>query len=259
MAAGVAVLAGPAPAWASFGLSPRLPSSGSLNGQRIAQLYDLISVPAIAIFLLVEALLIVIVVRFRRRRLPAGYRPPQWHSNRRLEIAWTVVPLVIVLTIGALSFGELQRDFSPSASASASASAELEITITAHQFGWDYAYPQGFDVHTEGFDSLPMMIPVGQRVRLRVGSQDVIHSWWVPDLTGKTDAVPGYDNFTWIEVDHPGRWRGQCAELCGTGHSTMLIYVRAVPQADYDRWVAQQARKTSPSPSPSSGSSPRSR
>lgn len=235
------------------GLSPFPPAGVSPNGQRIRDLYDLISLPAIAIFLLVEILLLVIIVRFRRSRLGSAFMPPQWHGNTKLELLWTIVPLVIVLAIGTLSFPELQRDFLVSAEGVIAANqgkSDLEITMAAYQFGWEYDYPEVFKVATNGLDSPPMVVPVGKLVRIRIQSRDVIHSWWVPGITGKTDAVPGYDNYTWFRIDRPSTWRGQCAELCGTGHSTMLTYVKAVPQADFDAWVAQQMKKASPSPSP---------
>lgn len=241
------------------GLSPFPPAGVSPNGQHIRDLYDLISLPAIAIFLLVEILLLVIILRFRRSRLGSAYRPPQWHGNTRLEILWTVVPLVIVLAIGALSFAELQRDFAVSSNgviAAGQGKSDLEIGLTAYQFGWRYDYPQGFSVSTNGFDSPPMVVPVGRLVRVRISSRDVIHSWWVPGITGKTDAVPGYDNFTWFKIDQPGEWRGQCAELCGVGHYTMVTYVKAVPPADFDAWAAEQTKKASPSPPPSPAASP---
>lgn len=239
-------------ALAATGVSPFLPNSPSPNGQRIAQIYDLISIPAILIFLLVESLLLIVILKYRRSKQPAGYAPPQWHGNTKLEIIWTAIPLMIVLAIASLSFIELARDFTPQASAN----ADMEITITAFQFGWDYQYPEGFHVTTSGFNSPPMVVPVGKLVRIRVRTRDVIHSWWVPGLMGKTDAVPGYDNLTWIRVGQPGVWRGQCAELCGVGHATMVTYVKAVPQAEYDKWVAEQVQKSKASPSPSASPTP---
>jgi cytochrome c oxidase subunit 2 len=105
-----------------------------------------------------------------------------------------------------------------------------------------------------------MVIPVDMLVRLQLDSKDVIHSFWVPELTGKTDLVPGYTNFTWLRVHQTGEWRGQCTELCGTGHYSMQVRVKAVSQSDFDAWVAQQARSAQPTPSASpsspSGASP---
>jgi cytochrome c oxidase subunit II len=259
----VFILLLPVPALAAgSGLSPLLPQGVSPNGQRLYDLYNLISIPALFVFVLVEALLLTIVIRDRRRRLGPNYKPPQWHGNTRLEIAWTVAPFVILVAIGALSFNTLQQDFKrPFGSPS-----DMEINVTAHQFGWTYAYPQGFAISSEGNTNIqPLVVPTGRLVRLKIDSVDVIHSWWVPDIAGKTDAVPGYDNFTWFNIQQVGQYRGECAELCGAGHYSMQIMVKAVTPDDFDAWVAdQQARQkatptpaaASPSPSPSAPASP---
>jgi cytochrome c oxidase subunit 2 len=244
----------PVPALAAgSGLSPLLPAGVSPNGQRLFDLYNLISIPAIIVFVLVEALLLTIVIRDRRRRQGPDYRPPQWHGNTRLEVAWTVAPFLLMIAIGALSFNTLQKDFQrPFGSPS-----DLEINVTAHQFGWSYAYPQGFAVTSEGNTSVqPLVVPTGRLVRLKIDSEDVIHSWWVPDIAGKTDAVPGYDNYTWFDIQQVGQYRGECAELCGAGHYSMQIMVKAVPSDEFDTWVAEQQAKAQPSPSVSASASP---
>ena len=246
------------------GLSPIFPTPVSPNGKNIYTLYELISVPAIFIFVLVEGLLLIVILRFRRTGHKPGYVPPQIHGNRTLEIIWTLGPLFVVLAIAAFSFVELQNDFAFNGTtiAPGAGRTDLEITVTAYQFGWDYDYPQGFTIYEPGNfqgNVQPFVVPVGKLVRLTVRSRDVIHSWWVPALTGKTDAVPGYDNFTWFRIDRPGEWTGQCAELCGVGHA---IKVKAVPEAEFNQWVAEQmqqnqssaassARPNSASPSPS--------
>ena len=99
----------------------------------------------------------------------------------------------------------------------------------------------------------PFVVPVNTLVKLQFEGSDVIHSWWVPAISGKTDAVPGYDNFSWLKINEVGSWRGECAELCGVGHGTMQIIVQAMSKSDYDQWMAKQqaAQKASPSPSPS--------
>ena len=217
-----------------FGVSP--------NGQRIFDLYKLISIPAIIIFLGVEILLLIIILRFRRK-VPDPL-PPQWHGNTVLEIVWTLIPLAVVLFIATLSFLELQMDFTKRTDAE----TQLEIAIVGYQFNWDYQYPEGFK--TTG----TLVVPTHKLVRLSTQTRDVIHSWWVPSITGKTDAVPGYQNYTWLNIDRPGKWHGECAELCGAGHYQMQIDVEAKDQADYDAWVAQQkAKASSPSPGTASG------
>jgi cytochrome c oxidase subunit II len=245
----------PAPALAASGLDPLLPQGVSPNGRNLYDLYNIISIPAIVVFLLVEGLLLTIIIRDRRKRRGPDYRPPQWHGNTRLEIVWTVLPFLLLVGIGALSFNELQRDFQRPTDAA----TDLDITVSAHQFGWTYAYPEGFAVTSEGLQaaSNPMIVPTGKLVRLKLQAEDVIHGFWIPDIAGKTDAVPGYDNYTWFKIDQPGEWRGECTELCGDGHATMQIRVRAVSQSDFDAWVAEQkAKAAGPSPSPSASASP---
>jgi cytochrome c oxidase subunit 2 len=112
--------------------------------------------------------------------------------------------------------------------------------VSGHQFGWVFKYPQGFSVRSDGLNATPMVIPTNKLVRLELNSIDVIHGFWVPDLTGKTDLVPGYTNYTWLKVSQTGEWRGQCTELCGSGHYSMQLRVKAVSQSDFDTWAAQQ-------------------
>ena len=242
------------------GLSPIFPQPVSPNGQDIYDTYIWISYPAIVIFIGVEALLLWVVLRYRRSRQPAGYVPPQIHGHTGLEIAWTIAPLVVVLAIAWYSFATLQKNF-PEIN-----NQQMLIVVSGHQFGWDYKY-EGTDivVHQEGTlagDVTPFVVPVNTLVKLQFQGTDVIHSCWVPAISGKTDAVPGYDNYSWLKISQPGTWRGECAELCGAGHSTMQIIVQAMDQADYDQWMQGQLAAThaspppSPSPSPSPSASP---
>ena len=244
----------PGPALAASGLDPLPPIGVSPNGRDIYDLYLLISIPALVVFFLVEGLLLTIIIRDRRKRHRPDYRPPQWHGNTRLEIVWTVIPFVLLVVIGALSFNELQRDFQRPADAS----TDLDISVSAHQFGWTFAYPEGFAVTSNGEQAAdnPLVVPTGKLVRLKLNAEDVIHGFWVPDITGKTDAVPGYDNYTWFKIDQAGEWRGECTELCGTGHATMQLRVKAVSPDDFDSWVAEQKAKAAPKPTPSASPSP---
>lgn len=237
------------------GLSPIFPTPVSPNGQDIYNTYIGISVPALIIFVGVEAAILWVVIKYRRSRQPVGHVPPQIHGNTRLEIAWTIAPLIVVLSIAAYSFVELQRDFQPINN------QQMLVVISGHQFGWDYTYPQqgGFTVHEEGTlagDVTPFVVPINTLIKLQFEGTDVIHSWWVPAISGKTDAVPGYDNFSWLKIDQVGKWRGECAELCGVGHATMQIIVQSMTQSDFDQWAqqqlaAQQQAGASPSPSAS--------
>ena len=243
------------PTLAATGLNPLLPDAVSPNGHDLYNLYLWISLPALGVFFLVEALLLTIIIRDRRRRHAPGYRPPQWHGSTRLEIAWTIAPAVILVFIGYFSFAELQQDFQrPS-----DAVTDLDIAVSGHQFGWTYTYPGDVQVKSEGLTAAdnPLVVPTGKLVRLKMDSVDVIHGFWVPDLMGKTDLVPGYDNYTWFKVSQPGEWRGECTELCGAGHYTMQLRVKAVTPDEYTDWLAQQkAKSASPSPGASPSESP---
>jgi cytochrome c oxidase subunit 2 len=235
-------------------IRPIFPFPVSPNGLDLYNLYVWISIPAIIIFLGVEIAIVYSVVKFRRTKRPAGFVPPQWHGNTTLEIVWTVIPLIIVLAIAGISAGVLYKDFQSAPGLTASFKADLDVTVDAYQFGWRYTYPNGYVLNQPGSASSAVpdfVVPVGQVVRLRLRGTDVIHSWWVPEIEGKQDAVPGYDNFTWFKIDQPGTWRGECAELCGAGHYTMQIRVKAVPVDEFNTWLEQQLAQSQASPSPS--------
>jgi len=230
----------------SGGLSPIFPQPVSPNGQDIYNTYAYISIVAILVFLGVEAALLWVVIKYRRSAQPVGYIPPQVHGNTKLEIVWTIAPLIIVLGIAAYSFVELQKNFQPITG------EQMTVVVSGHQFGWEYDYDNGVVVHQEGSltsDVTPFVVPVNTLVKLQFRGTDVIHSWWVPAISGKTDAVPGYDNFSWLKIDRVGSWRGECAELCGAGHATMQIIVKSMTQSDFDAWVAKQKAAANPSPS----------
>ena len=228
------------------GIHPIFPNPVSPNGQDIYNLYIGISLVAIVVFLGYEAALFWVAFRYRRSRQPVGYVPPQIHGHAGLEVVWTTIPLIIVLAIAVFSFITLQKDFQPITG------EQMTVVVSAHQFGWQYTYDNGVVVHQEGTlqgDVTPFVVPINTLVKLQFRGTDVIHSWWVPAISGKTDAVPGYDNFSWLKIDQVGSWHGECAELCGAGHATMQIIVQAVTQSDFDAWVAQQkAAAASPSP-----------
>ena len=225
------------------GISPIFPNPVSPNGQDIYNTYIGISLVAIVVFLGYEAALLWVAIRYRRSRQPAGYVPPQIHGHTGLEVVWTAIPLVIVLAIAIYSFAELQKDFQPITG------EQMDVIVSGHQFGWQYDYQnggaQGVVVHQEGTlagDVTPFVVPTHTLVKLQFRGTDVIHSWWVPAISGKTDAVPGYDNFSWLKIDQVGKWHGECAELCGSGHYSMQIIVQAMDQSDFDAWMAQQKK-----------------
>ena len=210
---------------AGNGLKPVEPASP--NASDIETTYWMLVGVAGAIFLLVEGALVLFVVRYRRGERPRDQEAPQVHGHTRLELIWTAIPVLILAAIAAVVFWKLPgiKDVP-----SANAAGPLQVQVDSRQFYWQYTYPDG----TITYDTL--IAPVGRVVELEITSPpyDVIHSWWIPALGGKVDAIPGQTNSTWFQATEPGEYVGQCAEYCGLQHSAMLARVRAVPSGDFD-------------------------
>lgn len=217
------------------GIAPVDPESP--NADAINTAYWVVLAVTAVIFVLVEAALILFVIRYRRGRRPRDQEAPQIHGHGRLELIWTVIPVIILAAIASVVFWKLPaiQDV-PSAQA---APDRLEVRVLGHQFYWEFRYPGGEVTYDE------LIVPVDRVVRLTVDAPDVdvIHSWWIPSLGGKIDAIPGQTNHTWFRARREGVFRGQCAEFCGLQHASMLATVRAVPasawEAELDR--AQRA------------------
>jgi cytochrome c oxidase subunit 2 len=224
------------------GFSPVNPASP--NAEAINQSYLFISIFAVAIFLLVEGLLVLFVVKYRRRRRPRDQEGAQIHGSNRLELAWTVAPVLILCAIGSFVFWKLP--VVEDVPASAGGRQNLVVEVTGTQFTWYFRYPNG----VVAIDR--MRAPEGRTVELHVTAPDwdVIHSWWIPKLGGKFDAIPGKVNKTWFSAERTGVFPGQCAELCGIYHARMLASVEVMPAAEFDAWLSerseQQAVGTSP-------------
>jgi cytochrome c oxidase subunit II len=205
------------------------PESPNADGIRDSWLF--VSIFTGAIFLLVEGLLIAFIWKYRRQKRARFEDAAQVHGATRLELAWTAGPVIVLFLIAAFVFIELPgiKDV-PQAAAG---EEELEIEVQGRQFYWQYEYGNGvIAVDT-------MRAPVGVPVRLRVTApeQDVIHSWWIPSLGGKIDAIPGVTNETWFEAEREGTYTGQCAELCGLEHAQMLASVEVVSREEFDGWL----------------------
>jgi cytochrome c oxidase subunit II len=213
---------------ANGGFTP--PDAHSPNADHINESYYLILAFTAGIFVLVESLLIVFVVKYRGRdRTVDG---AQVHGHTRLELIWTAIPIAIVAIIFGFVFYELPSITGPP---EAQAADRLHIKIDAHQFYWQFTYPNG----AVSIDELHL--PVGRVVEFDINAEDVIHSWWIPELGGKTDAIPGRTNTTWYRPNKIGTYVGQCAELCGLYHERMLARVVVTSGADYDRFVSTTA------------------
>ena len=224
------------------GFAPVPPESP--NAQGITSSFWFVSLFCLGIFLLVQGLLIAFVIRYRRRKRPRDLDGAQIHGSTRLELAWTAFPVVILFAILAFIFAKLPgiQDV-PAATAG---QENLVIDVTGTQFTWYFRYPNG----VVAIDR--MRAPEGQTVELHVTAPDwdVIHSWWIPALGGKIDAIPGRLNKTWFRAERSGVFRGQCAELCGIYHAKMLADVEVMPPDEFEAWLdergTQQAAGTSP-------------
>ena len=226
LSAGVAVGAALA---GNGGLGPPAPQTPS--GEAISRLYWIVFAVCAVVFVLVEGALIYFIVRFRRRAdTPAEAEGPQVHGNTRLEIIWTAIPAIILAALAIFTFTQI-----PAVQARGVENEQrLTIRVEAHQFYWEYRYPGGeTTVNT-------LYVPVDKPVELELTGMDVIHSWWVPELTGKMDAIPGRMNTLRFVPETTGDFEGKCAELCGIQHAFMPTTVTVLEEADYASTLAAQ-------------------
>jgi cytochrome c oxidase subunit 2 len=239
---------------AAFGnaISPEH-GGGSRNADDIHTLYTIALCIGAVIFVLVEGVLITSLIRFRKRR--GGPEAAQIRGNTPLEVGWTLGAAAIVTILAVLTFAYLDDIKNPEASATGVARGDagihlaslhqaavpggkaLQIHVNGQQYLWRYDYPGKDQV----FSYYDMYVPVGTTVTLRITSADVVHSWWIPKLGGKADAVPGHTNDTWFRINKAGTYEGQCAELCGDGHADMRARVIALPPDQFKTWLARQA------------------
>jgi cytochrome c oxidase subunit 2 len=214
------------------GFAPETPHSP--NAGRINDSYKLIALLTGLIFVLVEGTLVWFIFRYRARGRPRDAEGPQIHAHTRLELIWTAAPVFILAAIAAFVFYKLPGIKNvPSATAK---DPPLEIRVDGHQFYWQFTYPNG------NVSIQELHVPVHQVVRLTIHAEDVDHSWWIPELGGKFDAIPGVTNHTWFEADRAGTYRGQCGEFCGVYHAEMAARVVAEPMSAYQSYVANLAK-----------------
>ncbi len=191
--------------------------------------------PALVVGVLVFAATIYILIRYRYKH--GDPAPKQIHGNTRLELTWTILPAILLLGIAVPT---LQGIFDLGR---APANDALKVEVTGSQFQWKFKYLDEEYVMADG-DALnvdrELHVPVGREIGIYLESPDVIHSFWVPKLAGKTDDIPGHTNRMWFKADEPGTYSGQCAELCGVGHAIMRFTVVAQTQEEFDAWVAEQ-------------------
>jgi cytochrome c oxidase subunit II len=249
----IALLVAAVPASAGIILPEAGPSQGAKDTQT---LYLIILVLAVIVFVGVEGVLFYCLFKYRARK---GRVAAQIHGNTRLEIGWTVGAAVILVFLTIATFVMLPGIKNPAASsidangnpiaANAAFAAtdqdapprgeSMNIKVDGMQYAWQFTYPSIDDKKV--FAYTEMVVPVGMTITLDIGSNDVQHSWWIPELGGKMDALPGYTNKTWFKVTEEGTFKGQCAELCGRNHANMYASVRAVPFAEWKAWYDRQA------------------
>jgi cytochrome c oxidase subunit 2 len=226
------------------------PTPVTEQASAIRGLYGTTLVIATVVFLIVEGLLIIIALRFRRKPTDVDL-PKQTHGSNPLEILWTVIPAITVTILFGAAMVALnkQETMSPN--------PNVIVDVTGFQWQWTFAYPNQGGINFTGTGSTgpEMVLPTGENVRIRLQSKDVVHSFYVPLFNYKLDVIPGRINEFEVKVDEAGTYGGQCAEFCGIGHANMFFTVRAVARADFDAWVIQQqqAASATPAPIPSGG------
>lgn len=215
------------------GLTPLAPSSDNAEG--VQQVYVFIGAFASAIFLVVTVPLALFTIRFRSRTRDRTVEGPQIRGHARLELVWTAIPVLILVAIAVFTFVKLGQIENPTAQAAAGEETDLVVKVEGGQFYWRFVYENG----AVSFDTL--RLPVDRKVRLDITSPDwdVIHSFWVPELGPKVDAIPGYETHLRLLPKKTGTFEGKCAELCGIQHTTMLFNVEVVPQGEFDSWLGQ--------------------
>ncbi len=237
-------------------------SGGSPNANQIDSLYKITLYVALVIFVAVVGALAYALYKFRARK---GAVPAQIRGNTRLEVSWTVAAAVILIGLAVLTFAKLgsiqdPSNSSPNGDQQVGESGELyasadrrlppngkslNITVIGRQYIWQYVYPGSSEPDGLGapYSYEEMVVPTETTVTLDIVSEDVVHSWWIPELGGKFQAVPGYHNYAWFKISKPGYYRGQCAALCGRGHARMIATVKAVPPAQFEAWLAYQKQE----------------
>ncbi len=244
-------------------VSPAAADLGLINMTRgvtesSRQIYDLhmtIFLITVAIGVLVFGAMFYSIYRHRKSR---GVKPATFHHSTAVEIVWTVIPLGILVAMAVPATQTLIELDDTS-------DAEMTVVVTGYQWFWGYEYldedvqflsrldvdsdrarqlgssvqPASVDNYLQNVDRR-LVVPVDTKIRFQITASDVIHSWWVPDLGWKKDAIPGFVNEAWTRIDEPGVYRGRCAELCGRDHGFMPIVVEAVEQDEFEEWLAAQ-------------------
>ncbi len=240
---------------------------GSANADDIDTLYKLVLAIGTVVFIGVEGVLAYSLWKFRARK---GTVASQIRGNTRLEIGWTVGAAVVLVFLAVFTFVQLDGIRNPPNSDEAinqqapgqgasvgqftaqsrpapEGGNTLDVVVNGQQYQWRFTYPDGDrNPLNNPFAYEEMVVPTGTTVRLDIEAQDVAHSWWIPELGGKFDALPGHTNYTWFKVPRGmegSYFRGQCAELCGRNHANMVAAVRAIAPDEFEQWLAEKQRE----------------
>jgi len=213
-------------------LEPEGPIARKIDG-----LVNPVFLVAGVVFVLVEVGTVLLVRRFRLRNddEDPDALPPQTHGNFKLEIAWTIAPAILLAVVGIFTVATL---FDVEAAAD---DATMTVTVVGQQWWWEYQYDTDLDGTADFVTANDLVVPAATTVKLEIESRDVIHSFWIPKLNGKKDAVPGRTHQLTVESDEAGTFVGQCTEYCGLSHAYMRQRLVALDQADYDTWATNQA------------------
>jgi cytochrome c oxidase subunit 2 len=220
----------------------------STPAQSIFELSRFVLMVTGAIFAVVFSLLAYAVVKFRNRTASGGREPAQVYGSTQVELAWTVIPILIVVVLflaAARVIANIQNAARPSSA--------LEVTVIGHQFWWEYRYPS-LKVVTANELHIPVSDPAHPTPTfLTLLSADTDHGFWVPRLAGKTDLIPNHPNTMWVDPYETGLYLGQCAQYCGTQHAKMLLRVYVDSREDFDRWTQEQSESAHVGATPSEG------
>ena len=204
----------------------------------------------VAIGIVVFGVMFYSMFAFTKKKNP---NPSTFHENTTVELAWTIVPFLILVLMAVPASNTLTKIYDDT-------EGDINIQVIGYQWKWEYRYLEDnigfFSNLTTDLDEIygrtpkgehyleevdePVVIPVGKKIRFLITANDVIHSWWMPDFAIKQDAIPGFINTAWTIVDKPGTYRGKCTELCGRSHGFMPVVVKVVPQEEYDLWIASK-------------------
>jgi cytochrome c oxidase subunit II len=226
-----ALFAAPALADTATFNSPAGPASSTID-----HIYRAVLGVTVTIFALVGGFLLYSAWRFRARRGEGGAEPPQVHGSTRLELAWTIVPVLVLIALSAYTLDHV-------GTVAHAPKNSMVVNVKARQFAFSYTY--GANSGAAGktpTNPTTLVVPVNTPIELEVRSLDVAHDWWVESLGPKIDAIPGQTNTTWFRADHTGTFHGQCAEFCGLGHATMTITVKVVSSSDWSAYTAKLAK-----------------